>query len=66
VELADRPAGEIIAPDVPQELTARMLVAAGATVTGVDIDVTTADIGEVTPQVTVARISLDGPEGSTR
>lgn len=64
VELAGRPAGEIIAPDVPEELTARMLLAAGATVTGVDIDVTTADIGELTPQVTVARISLEGPGGS--
>ena len=41
-----------------------MLRAAGATVTGVDIDVTTADIADLTPQVTVARIGLDGPAGT--
>jgi hypothetical protein len=63
VELARSPAGAIIAADVPEELTARMLQAAGATVTGVDIDVTAAEVGELTPQVTVARIGLDGPAG---
>jgi len=64
IELAGRPGGEIIAPDVPEELTTRMLRAAGATVTGVDINVTTADIDELTPQVTVARIGLDGSAGA--
>ena len=64
VEFAGYPAGEIIAADVPQELAARLLVAAGASVTGVDIDVTTADITELSPQVTVARVGLDGAAGS--
>ena len=39
------------------ELTARLLRAAGAGVTGVDID-------ELGPEVAVARISLDGPAGT--
>jgi hypothetical protein len=64
VELARGPAGVIIAADVPEELTARMLQAAGAAVTGVDIDLTTADVGELTPQVTVARIGLAGSSGA--
>lgn len=64
VELASRPAGEIIAVDAPEELTARLLRAAGASVTGVDIDVTAADAGELSPRVTVARVRLDGPGGA--
>lgn len=64
VELASRQAGEIIAADAPQELTARLLRAAGARVTGVDIDVTAAGIDELSPQVTVARVGLDGSAGT--
>lgn len=64
VELAGRPAGEIVAVGAPQELTARLLRAAGASVTGVDIDVTAADVDELTPQVTVARVGLDGAAGA--
>ena len=39
------------------DLTSRMLRAIGATVTGVDID-------ELGPEVTAARIALNGPAGS--
>lgn len=58
VELAGRPAGEITVADAPEELTARMLHAADASVAGVDIDVTAAGIDELSPQVTVARVGL--------
>ena len=64
VELASRPDEEIIAAGAPQELTARLVGAAGASVTGVDIDVTAADITELSPQVTVARVGLDGGPGT--
>jgi hypothetical protein len=64
VEFADQPAGEIIAPGVPQELTARLLDAAGASMTGVDIDVTAAGVEELTSEVTVARVGLDGAAGT--
>jgi hypothetical protein len=64
VELAARPAEEITTADVPEELTARLLRAAGATVTGVDIDVTTADADELSPDAAVARIGLSGPAGT--
>jgi hypothetical protein len=64
VELAGRQAGEIIAADAPEELTARLLHAADASVAGVDIDVTEADIDELSPQVTVARVGLHGSTGT--
>jgi hypothetical protein len=64
VELAGHPAGEIVAVDVPQELTARLLRAAGASLTTVDIDVTAKDVDELTPQVTVARVGLDSSAGT--
>jgi hypothetical protein len=64
LELAARPAGEIVTTDAPEELTARLLLAAGASVTGVDIDVTPADTDELTPQASVARIGLAGPAGT--
>ena len=63
VALASRPAGEVVVADVPEELTARLLRAAGASVTGVDIDVTAAGTGELSPQVTVARVGVDGSAG---
>jgi hypothetical protein len=60
LELAD----EVIAADVPQILTTRLLGAAHTRVTGVDIDVTDADVAELSPEVTVARIGLAGPAGT--
>jgi hypothetical protein len=64
LELAGRPADQVIAADVPQELTTRLLAAARARVTGVDIDVTDAGAAELSPEVTVARIGLAGPAGT--
>ena len=64
LELAARPAGEIVTTDAPEELTARLLLAAGAGVTGVDIDVAPADTDELTPQASLARIGLAGPAGT--
>lgn len=63
-ELASRPAGEIIVTDAPEELTARLLQAADASVAGVDIDVTVAGVDELSPQVTVARVGLNGSAGT--
>jgi len=64
LEIAARPAGEIVMADAPEELTARLVRAAGASVTGVDIEVTAADTDELTPQGAVARIGLAGPAGT--
>jgi hypothetical protein len=64
LELADPFPREIMTTDAPQELTARLLRAAGASVTGVDIDVTAADTDELTPQVAVARVGLSGSVGA--
>jgi hypothetical protein len=64
VEVAARQAEEIVTADAPEELTARLLGAAGASVTGVDIDVTGADTDELSPEAAVARIGLSGPAGS--
>jgi MMPL family len=46
------------------QVTARLLRAAGASVTGVVIAVTEADIDELSPRVTVARIGLGCPAGT--
>lgn len=64
LEVAGLPADQGIADDVPQELTTRLLGAARARVTGVDIDVTEADADELSPEVTVARVGLAGPAGT--
>jgi hypothetical protein len=64
LELAGLPAGQVIAADVPQELTTRLLGAARARVIGVDIDVTEADAAALSPEVTVVRIGLAGPAGT--
>ena len=64
LELAAWPADPVIASGVPQELTIRLLGVARAQVTGVDIDVTEASAGELSPEVTVARIGLAGPAGT--
>lgn len=63
VGLAAQP-GEGITADVPEELAARLLSAAGASVTGVDIDVTGAGTSELSPQAAVTRVGLSGPAGS--
>jgi hypothetical protein len=63
-DLLERAADQVIADAVPQELTTRLLGAAGARVTGVDIDVTEAGAAELSPEVTVARIGLAGPAGT--
>jgi len=55
---------EIVTASAPQELTARLLHAADARVTGVDIDVTTPDATSLSPQDAVARIGLTGPAGT--
>lgn len=64
VELARRPAHEVMPGDVPQILAARLLGAAGARVTEVDIDATGTDLGELSPEVTVARIRLASAAGT--
>jgi bifunctional DNase/RNase len=64
MELAGRPADQVISIGVPQELTARLLGAARGRVTGVDIDVTDADADELSQEVAVARIGLAGPAGT--
>jgi hypothetical protein len=56
-------AQEIVAAGAPQELTARLLHAVNATVTGVDIGVTAADATQLSPQASLARIGLTGPAG---
>ena len=48
---------------VPEELAARLLHAAGATVIGVDIDVTAADADELDPDACTALVQLGGPAG---
>ena len=63
-DLLDRAADQDITDGVPQELTTRLLGAARARVTGVDIDVTEAGVTELSPEVTVARIGLAGPAGT--
>jgi hypothetical protein len=63
-QLVERPAGETGAAYAPEDLTARLLHAAGASVTGVDIEVTGSNADELSPQAAVARIGLGGPAGS--
>ncbi len=55
--LLDPEVGDAEMAGVPEELTGRLLRAAGAAVTGVDID-------ELGPGVTAARIGLAGPAGT--
>ncbi|MGH3283678.1 MAG: hypothetical protein ACRDPD_03155 [Streptosporangiaceae bacterium] len=63
-DLLERPAGQIVTDGVPAELTTRLLGAARARVTGVDIDLTEAGAAELSPAVTVARIGLAAPAGT--
>jgi hypothetical protein len=62
--LLDRPPDQAIGDEVPQELAIRLLGAAGARVSGVDVDVTQAAATELSPEITVARIGLAGPAGA--
>jgi hypothetical protein len=52
--------GVTVTAGVPEELGARLLRAAGATVTGVDIEMTKADAGELTAETAAARIEVGG------
>lgn len=63
-ELAARPAGKVTPSGAPQELATRLLRAVGASVTGVDIDVTGPGAAELGPETAVTRIGLDGAEGT--
>jgi hypothetical protein len=63
-DLLERPADQIVTDGVPAELTTRLLSAARARVTGVDVDLTDAGAAELSPGVTVARIGLAGPAGT--
>lgn len=63
-QLAARPPGKITPGGAPQELATRLLRAAGASVTGVDIDVTDSDAAELRPETAATRIGLDGAEGA--
>ena len=63
-DLLERPADQVIADGVPAELATRLLGAARARVTGVDIEVTDAGAAELSPEVTVARIGLADPAGT--
>ncbi len=56
--------GVTVTAGVPEELGARLLRAAGATVTGVNIDPTGDGTGELTAAAATARIELATPAGS--
>jgi len=62
-ELPGRADSELVTGGVPEELAARLLHAAGATVTGVDVDVTSADADELDPDACTALVQLGGPAG---
>jgi hypothetical protein len=64
VELRDRPPEEAVSVAVPEELTTRLLGVAGASVTGVDLDVTLPGADTLGPEVTVARVELTGRSGT--
>jgi len=61
LERAAEPAGQRPAP---QNLAVRLLDAARAQVTGVDIEVTDPAATELSPDVAVARVTVAGPAGS--
>jgi hypothetical protein len=63
-QLVDQPDGVTATAGVPEELGARLLRAAGATVTGVGIEMTKADAGELTAETAAARIEVGGRAGS--
>jgi hypothetical protein len=61
--LLDEPDAVTVTAGVPEDLGARLLRAAGAAVTGVTIETTTTDAGELTPETAIARIELASPMG---
>jgi len=68
--LLDRTADDIMTSGAPEELNARLLDAAGASVTGVDVEMTSAGAevagagpGGLDPDAFTARIELGGPAG---
>jgi hypothetical protein len=61
--LLGEPAGVTVTAGVPEELGARLLRAAGATVTGVDVELTAPDAGELAGNTAVARIEVASPVG---
>ena len=63
-EVAARSAEEVTPSCAPQELAARLLRAAGASVTGVDIDVTEPTATQLRPETAVTRIGLSGAKGT--
>jgi hypothetical protein len=63
-QLIDEPDGVTVTAGVPEELGARLLRAAGATVTGVDIEMTNADTCVLTAECAAARIEVGGRAGS--
>jgi hypothetical protein len=63
-ELTSRRGEDIVTAGTREELAARLLQAAGASVTGVDIDAAAADAAELTPETARTRIELAGPAGT--
>jgi hypothetical protein len=63
-ELMGRGSGDIAPADAPEELTARLIRAAGAAVTGVDIDDADPAADGLDPGAYTARIELAGPAGA--
>jgi hypothetical protein len=65
-QLIDWPDGVTVTAGVPEELGARLLRAAGATVTGVDIEMTDADTCVLTAETAAALIEVGGRAGTRR
>src|ERR1700761_5676352 len=63
-QLATRAPGEVTPGGVPEELATRLLRAAGAGVTGGDVDVTEPDATEWRPEAAATRIGLAGAGGT--
>jgi hypothetical protein len=62
--LLERAGEQVGSGPAPQNLSVRLLDAARAQVTGVDIEVTDADTTELSPDVSVARVTVTGPAGN--
>jgi hypothetical protein len=63
-QLLDRPDGDPVMAGVLEETAARMLDAAGVTVTAVDVEVTEEDAGELRSDTTAARVGLAAADGT--
>jgi hypothetical protein len=61
--LLEEPGGVTVTAGVPEELGTRLLRAAGATVTGVDVGMTASDAGELATETAAARIEVASPAG---